>query len=282
MNARSKLAGAERRHAGCRRSGGFTLLEMLVGLVLFSLLAYTAYAGLRVGSRSWESGNERTEELSDLRVALGFVDQYLGRAVPLAVRADGRWHVEFEGDEDSVEFMTEMAAHLGVGGVYHMRLEVQDAKDGKRLVMRRRLLGAQERDLDAQEARELSAFYTERVLAQKLESVSFEYFGLKSDTTRARDEPEWLERWEERRALPSAVRVRIEDEGGEWPELVSRLQLTEVQFIRTGDEENDEAEDLIDELEEGQFDDGGADADDELEPDSALDGPRRRRRAGDE
>ncbi|MGI9334454.1 MAG: prepilin-type N-terminal cleavage/methylation domain-containing protein [Gammaproteobacteria bacterium] len=262
-----------------RRNGGFTLLEMLVGLTLFALLAYTAYAGLRIGSRSWEAGNTRTEELSDLRVALGFVDQYVGRALPLAVRDRGRWHVEFEGREDSVEFMTEMAAHLGVGGVYHMGLHVEDGQDGKRLIMRRRLYGAEERDLDAREARELAAYYTERVLAEKLESVRFEYFGLESDTARKRDKPEWVERWTERRALPLAVRVSIEDERGEWPEQISRLQLSEIQFIRTGAEDDDadlEADELIEELEA----EGELDPDDEGDSDESLDGPRRRRQAG--
>jgi hypothetical protein len=60
------------------------------------------------------------------------------------------------------------------------------------------------------------------VLLDRLKSVQFSFFGAPA----ANRSPEWLDRWQERSALPLLVRARVVlDDGWRAPDLVIALRL---------------------------------------------------------
>ena len=71
---------------------GFTLLEVLVALTLFSLIAMMAYSGLRTGGRTWDANQDRILISEDIRIVQGFLRRYLGETPTR--RRIRRWSME--------------------------------------------------------------------------------------------------------------------------------------------------------------------------------------------
>lgn len=207
-----------------RRAHGFTLLELMVAITIFSLVIVVLYSGYRLGMRSWESGERIQTAVSELRLAGAFIRRHAAQAFPLAVSNNNAWQLWFKGEARGLVFVTAMPTYLGEGGMYEMTLAVDEHDDGAALMVSRRLLHP-----DA-EAGQPGVDDQPRALASDLESVRFEYFGADGED----DDPSWHTRWQGRQRLPKLVRVRIASRlAGEWPEIVVALPADAVRYQRT-------------------------------------------------
>lgn len=74
-----------------RQSGGYTLVEVLVAVVVFSILAASAYVALDALSRAAEGHRERSDEFAALQLAVARIDGDLRQlaARPVAAAAGG-------------------------------------------------------------------------------------------------------------------------------------------------------------------------------------------------
>jgi len=81
-----------------RRSGesGFTLVELMVGMLISSLIVGSAYAAYLAASGSWEKSRIVTQHYQHARVALAFMEQRLRSALP----PDEDANIVFEGEDD--------------------------------------------------------------------------------------------------------------------------------------------------------------------------------------
>lgn len=207
-----------------KREQGFTLLEALTAITIFSLVVVALYGGFRIAARSWEAGERTQSSVADLRLAGDFLRRNLGQAFPLAVADRSTWRLWFRGEPDGVVFATAMPAYLGQGGIYQMTLNGERNDEGTRLMVSRRLLhpdlaaGGETREEDAP-----------RVLIEGLKDLDFAYFGVAKKGEEAR----WHDRWEDAQRLPDLVRVRLDSrEAGAWPELVVRLRADGIRYQR--------------------------------------------------
>lgn len=207
-----------------RATQGFTLLEVLVSMTIFSLVIVVLYAGYRLGMRSWESGERIHAAVSELRLAGSFIRRHAGQAFPLAISRSNAWHLWFEGNSRRVVFITAMPTYLGEGGMYEMTLSIEEQEDGDAVMVSRRLLHP-----DAKPGQP-GVDDRPRLLAGDLEGAKFDFFG----ATRPDSEASWHGRWEGRQRLPNLVRLRLKSKlAGDWPEIVVRLPTDAVRYQRT-------------------------------------------------
>ena len=209
---------------GARRIRGFTLLEALVGITIFSLVIVVLYSGYRVGVRSWESGERTHASVSELRLAGSFIRRHVAQAFPLAISDGNAWRVWFHGAPERLLFVTAMPAYLGQGGMYEMTLELDEREDGIALMVSRRLLHP-----DSEPGRP-GVEEQARPLVEDLISARFAFYGAPVvDVAQG-----WHDSWDVDQRLPSLVRLRLQSKtAGDWPELVIRLPTDAVRYQRS-------------------------------------------------
>lgn len=207
-----------------RALSGFTLLEMLVSITIFSLVIAVLYSGYRLGIRSWESGERTHAAVSELRLAGSFIRRHAAQAFPLAISKDNAWRLWFEGEPGRLVFVTAMPAYLGQGGMYEMTLNVDEQTDGATLMVSRRLLHP---DVETGTP---GVEDQARPLVEDLESAQFAYFGASEDG----GEESWQASWGGRQRLPHLVRLRLRSKvTDEWPEMIVRLPSDAIRYQRT-------------------------------------------------
>lgn len=207
-----------------RAARGFTLLEVLVAITIFSLVIAVLYAGYRLGMRSWESGERTQAAVSELRLAGSFIRRHAGETFPLAISERRAWRLWFQGEPERLVFITAMPAYLGQGGMYEMTLEVDDAEEDSTLTVSRRLLHP-----DAEAGRP-GVDDGPRPLVEGLESATFDYFGITAEDGVA----SWHRSWVDQPRLPQLVRLRLNSRrAGAWPDMVIHLPADAVRYQRT-------------------------------------------------
>ena len=122
------------------RPHGFTLIELVIALALVALITVLLFSGLRLGSRAWDGVDTVAERNAELRSARGFLDRTLSQARDLVLRYDAQDHQVFAGDATSLEFVAPLSEHVGIPGLYVLRLGLEGGSKDARLVLTRWLL----------------------------------------------------------------------------------------------------------------------------------------------
>ncbi|MCI0409105.1 MAG: prepilin-type N-terminal cleavage/methylation domain-containing protein [Acidobacteria bacterium] len=119
-----------------RISHGFTLLELLISLTIVALIFVTVLGAIQVGSRSWESGEQRSEENQRTRTLYDTLARELTMLYPLRIKGQGQEQevVVFRGKPDSLEFAT-LPQSYGAEPFSHMiRIVSYGVESGRGLV----------------------------------------------------------------------------------------------------------------------------------------------------
>jgi prepilin-type N-terminal cleavage/methylation domain-containing protein len=87
---------------------GFTLLELLISMTILALIFVAVLGAIRVGSKSWESGELRAEENQRTRTLYDTLARDLTMLYPLRVKSQdpNKDVVVFRGKPDSLSFAT--------------------------------------------------------------------------------------------------------------------------------------------------------------------------------
>lgn len=194
-----------------RRSQGFTLLELLIGLTLVGFILTLLFAGLRLGMRSWEAGEQRMVTSSRQAIVVDFIRRTLEQTYPLNWRVDNEDQLAFAGETESLRIVGPVAIRDGAASNYLIALELAEGDGGRDLVMRWKMPDPREpgfAPLDDAKP---------KVLAKAIKEMAFAYFGAESDT----DEPAWHDQWLQQKAPPELIRLQLTMENGEtWPDIV--------------------------------------------------------------
>ncbi len=216
------------RH-GWPTEAGFTLIELLVALTLLGLISVVLFGGLRFGTRAWEVGNLRAEQLAQVQAVQALLRRRIAQALPpgpeaTGVAGDEARRAVFSGESDALYFLAAVPSRAGVGGIYAFELAVIDdgaggragVRAGVRLEFTWRLYRADD-EVERGDTPE-TGLGGRRVLIEGLAGARFSYFGAPGPGQPA----DWRDRWEAEAGLPGLIAIEAEfpeGDGRAWPAL---------------------------------------------------------------
>jgi len=205
-----------------RDQSGMTLIELVVALALLALIVGALAGALGTGLGASAAAEARTGASETLRVAQTALRRHIGQARPAIWRAGAREQVAFAGDAAALGFTALMPPWPGSGGLYLVRVGLEDRPEGRALVLRRMPTAGERSDFS------FPAGSDAAVLAEGVAAIRWSYFGVE-DGARA---PAWRADWRGQRHLPKLVRLDLQfldPRAPAWPPLVIALRLDEDQ-----------------------------------------------------
>jgi general secretion pathway protein J len=195
-------------------AGGFTLVELIVALVLMAGMASILFGSLSLAARSWDGGEAKVGQVSDMRSAQTYLRAQISAQYPQRMWKVAELPLLFAGERDEMRYAAVLPERVAAGGVYFFRLAVVRTGEKSQLVQERVVP-----DVAALQPPEFGD--AERsVLAEGIAELRIGYFGRDPGASDA-DTPTWRERWEDRQRLPLLVRLDVKPvKGAAWPTLV--------------------------------------------------------------
>lgn len=182
-----------------RGIGGFTLLEMLIGLVLLGLILSILFSALRLGAASWDSAESKLASVAERELAIRALRRELALALPVPHRAeDEGGEVFFAGYPDRFAWITPFPAHRG-GGLYELRLEIGSTDHGDGLVLKYRPHHPNNADREGGRGSESV------LLIEGVASLRVQYYGAVNEGF----DREWSEEWSADQRLPELIRIEF-------------------------------------------------------------------------
>lgn len=213
---------------------GFTLVELLIALVLVSFITVLLFSGLRLGTRAWDGVDRVSERIAELRIARGFIERTLGQLRPARILYDAQQVSVFAGTEQGLEFVAPLSEHVGISGLYVLRLTLSETGGSANLVLTRWLLhpevleggdGIPEwepfdgegglfagADIDDQDT--ASGSYGRTLLLEDVDEFQIAYFGV----VEGEQDGDWYDEWLEQPRLPLLIRFRLTTKAQTWPD----------------------------------------------------------------
>jgi len=196
------------------RTAGFTLVELLIALMLMAGMASILFGSLSLAARSWDGGEAKVLQVSDMRSAQTYLRAQIAAQYPQRLWKAAELPLLFAGARDEMRYAAVLPERVAQGGVYHFRLAVVRSGEKSQLVQERAIP-----DLTALQEPEFRD--AERsVLAEDIAELVIGYFGRDANAADA-EEPTWRDRWDDRQRLPLLVRIDVKPaKGAAWPTLV--------------------------------------------------------------
>jgi len=205
-----------------RRNNGFTLIELLIALALSASVMLLLSAGMHVVLKDWERNSSRLEQSLDQVLVLLQLERALDAAYPHTYFDDKKKQpiVFFIGEEDKLAWVSMLSPGRKPGLTAWQLTPSEEGNDGVEIRMIPAFAGDPTEPLDEIE---------EPIVVFEGYDVRFEY--LYFDDQFDDKDTEWLEEWdgEERRSLPNAVRIVLEnqEQGEQSLEIIAHIKAFE-------------------------------------------------------
>jgi type II secretory pathway pseudopilin PulG len=211
------------RQANLVNNGGYTLLEMVIAVGIFTMVMLTASMGMVTIQKTWNSITLQNQGMRSLQVIDSVIDSAFRNAVPFAwTDENNKSRIVFSGNADRVVLAYQHRINnVDDGGIRFISLFL----DNGCLVATYRktpMLPWDGKTNSAQTDRE--------ILAEKIKSISFLY------ADRKKDDISWVSQWDENRAnIPLAIQIKVEWLNGEseiWMRRTAGAGLRETYGVR--------------------------------------------------
>ena len=197
---------------------GFTLLEVLLGMSIMSIMMLLLFASLRICVQNWNAGEKKIAQISQAAIIQNFLQNKLHATLPLDADFLEEPQFSFQGDKEQIQFVAAMpasASRLGLQ-LFNISMKKSAGEEGSQLLV------------------DIQPFFPQGdeepwgeepvVILKKIHKLHFAYFGTDSNDPRA--DAVWQDEWLERQDLPRLVSIDIELTDGEvWPQLVVALKI---------------------------------------------------------
>lgn len=182
-----------------RHTGGFTLVEVLIGATLLAIMMTLLTSALFTMTRSARAGELRMDEIEATQLVHAFLRKQIQNAFPLTERVDAEQRALFEGHSDRVRFVGHLPIVEG-GGLQFVELAMSNGA----LTMR---FSDAWPDAPFESSQ---AEWQSRVLLRDVRRLSWRYFGAPDEESPAR----WTDEWLGRDRLPELIRAQIQYDDG--------------------------------------------------------------------
>ena len=196
-----------------RKQTGFTLLEVLIALVLFSFILIMLYGSLYSTGHSWRASDIQARENDDRRLILSFIRRQVEQTSPIVQVDEKGNRVMFQGDDSSLQFVSNLPAHHAGSGIYFLKFAMRQDE----LVLNYLPLTTNKAMFEDDifvETEEIS-------LLKNIKAIDLDYFGRDAPDA----EPVWRDEWDNKDRLPELMRFQVvADEYNPWPALLIALR----------------------------------------------------------
>jgi general secretion pathway protein J len=191
---------------------------LLVALALLGLISALLYGSLSLSANSWDRGEAKVEQATDMRLAEEMLRQTLTAQHPLRFHKVIDQPLYFVGASDTLSFAAALPGRAG-GGMFYFRVAIAPSGDRSRLTLARVIPDYSATALpDFKEA-------DSSVLAEDIAEVKFGYFGRDPDSNDA-TEPAWRDRWDDPQLLPQLIRIDVRPaKSAPWPTMIVEPRL---------------------------------------------------------
>jgi len=203
-----------------RAQSGFTLIELVVAMVLLGTMMVLLYGGLSFGLRGWDAADVNGRRTADQRIASNFLRREVAETFPMRFKDPMVLKLAFEGKKDTLRFTSARPAGISALGLslVGLAVETDNEKRTRNLVMRRAPPDDAAKDFGPLDRGEAT------VLFERVDSVTFGYFGAENDFADAA----WVDNWEFPGRVPQLIRIQVRlADGSSLPEMVVKLVLGE-------------------------------------------------------
>ena len=199
---------------------GFTLLEVLLGMSIMSIMMLLLFASLRICVQNWNAGEKKIAQVSQAAIIQNFLQNKLHATLPLNADFLEEPQFSFQGDREKIQFAAAMpasASRLGLQ-LFNISMNTSAGEEGRQLLVDIQPffpLGDDEQ-------------WNEEpvIILTKIHTLRFAYFGPDSNDPNGDDGSVWQDEWLERQILPRLVSIDVELTNGEvWPQLVVALKI---------------------------------------------------------
>ena len=180
-------------HRGVTRSGGYTLLELLLAILMLTMIVGILAGALRLGHRSVSAGERRVEALDRLRVSLALMESQIQSRIPASVaEGEGVSKPAFMGSAESLRLATNVSLWGGRHGYVIVTYRVETDPAG------RKSLYAVEKTIGTEAERETK-------LLEGFDDISFLYRtpGL------VESEDSWSAEWTDEQRTPERIMIQL-------------------------------------------------------------------------
>jgi general secretion pathway protein J len=220
-------------------NAGFTLIEVLIAMTLLSLMVALLFGSLRICAQSWEQGENKIAEVSEVAVVYNFFQKHLASATPLwndfiaggdvdaanqpetgAANDTGadtenlNKTFSFQGRKNALQFVSVFPASVGRAGMQLFSIEQrqEDNEQVLKVTLTPFFPLAEGEEWNQEEV----------VLLRHVSDFELSYFGAVENT----DKYAWQDQWLKKDVHPQLVKININTtDGVYWPEMVIALKV---------------------------------------------------------